>query len=100
MAEKLTNHVGASNSHESISLTSAPFAPNTATDASEDTTHNQNEKLVKCAPETGNWAGGDKIFMMLHKLDTKKSISILSFFHANFVLFKLKDFKYTLISGK
>ncbi|CAF4147590.1 unnamed protein product [Rotaria sordida] len=37
-------------------------------------TNDQDEKFAICAPERGNWGGGDNILMVLTKLDRKKGI--------------------------
>jgi len=38
------------------------------------TTNGHDEKFAICAPEKGNWAGGDHVLMVLTKLDRKKGI--------------------------
>ncbi|CAF0984167.1 unnamed protein product [Rotaria sordida] len=44
------------------------------TTAPTGTTNDQDEKFAICAPERGNWGGGDNILMVLTKLDRKKGI--------------------------
>ncbi|CAF3655688.1 unnamed protein product [Rotaria sp. Silwood1] len=36
------------------------------------TTNGEDKKFAICAPEKGNWAGGDNILMVLNKVDRKK----------------------------
>ncbi|CAF1075259.1 unnamed protein product [Rotaria sordida] len=48
----------------------------TAAAASVVTTDDQDVKFVTCAPEKGNWAGGDNVLMVLTKLDRKKALHI------------------------
>jgi len=38
-------------------------------------TNNPDGKFAICAPERGNWAGGDNVLMVLTKLDRKNGIS-------------------------
>ncbi|CAF0888164.1 unnamed protein product [Rotaria sordida] len=44
------------------------------TAASAVATNEQDVKFATCAPEIGNWAGGDNVLMVLTKLDRKKGI--------------------------
>jgi hypothetical protein len=37
-------------------------------------TNDHDEKFVICAPERGNWSGGDNVLMVLTKLNRKKRI--------------------------
>ncbi|CAF1463034.1 unnamed protein product, partial [Rotaria sordida] len=46
------------------------------TTAPTGTTNDQDEKFAICAPERGNWGGGDNILMVLTKLDRKKALRI------------------------
>jgi hypothetical protein len=51
------------------------------------TTNDHDEKFAICAPEKGNWAGGDHVLMVLTKLDRKKRYFLSSYFHSTVLLF-------------